>query len=127
MNLIRGFWGSIIYRSLFKLKLNKILRLYRAEVRKDFDVVDLKDSYWIKCNNDHVCPPRNVDENKELNGSLKQQAEMITKDWQYFATSDRKHFEVLVKYIVWLRSSCQKNKKQYRVHHNLVSDHIYEM
>ncbi len=131
MNSIRYLFESLFYNLLFVLKLDKILRIYRDKVVKSFDLVGHKNSYWIKCNEEYVCPPQAVDEEKEFYGSIKKQSKIIVENWQYFPPSARKELLGLTKYIVWLRK-IHLNKNQYGKHNNglyqdKVSDHIYEM
>ncbi len=128
MNSIRYLFGSLFYNLLFVLKLNRILRIYRDEVVKSFDLAGHKNSYWIKCDEEYVCTPQAVDEEREFHGSLKKQTKMIMKNWQYFPAQVQKGLLGLIKHIVWLRNT-YLNKKQYNnnIYENKVSDHVYEM
>lgn len=126
MNLISGFFASVIYRFLFNFRLNQILKLYREAVLKDFDLVEPKRSYWIKCSEEYVGSPQIVEDDIEYSSPLKKQAIMVMKNWQYFSASAQKHLLWLAKYVAWLRKM-YSNKKQENTYQNQVSDHVYEM
>jgi len=126
MNLISDFFASVIYRFLFNFRLNKIFKLYREAVLKDFDLVEPKRSYWIKCSEEYVGPPPIVDDDIEYSSPLKKQAKIIMKNWQYFPASAQKNLLGLIKYVAWLRKRYSNKKRNY-MNQNKVSDHVYEM
>lgn len=126
MNSIKYFFVSLYYNILFNLKLNKIIKIYRDEVVKSFELADPKNSYWIECNEEYCCPPQTVEGENEFQRPLKNQAELIMKTWQYFPALVQHGLLWLTKYIAWLRKN-KSYEKHYNIHQNKVSDHIYEM
>ena len=127
MRSIRYFIVSLYYNFLFNIKLNKILKSYRDQVVRGFDRADPENSYWIECNEEYICAPQIVEDDKEFQDSIKNQTKMIIEDWQYFPAWVEKDLSGLIKYIVWLRKKYYLNTKQYNIEQNKVSDHIYEM
>lgn len=108
------------------MKLKKIVRNYREEVVKNFDLSDPQDSFWIQCNNEYAGPPQNIEEQEEFNGSIRKQTKLAMKHWQYFSNCPQKDFQGLLKYVIWLRTNHSNNEQHY-VYQHQVSDHIYEM